>query len=118
MDIEAQGIVEIIGVFIPFAVFATIFGIVYLAIKARNKEKLAMIEKGFDPSLFENKKKSTTTFAKLGVVAIGLAIGLLLGNFFENNLGLEGGKAGMIILFTGAAFVLSYFVGKKLEEKE
>jgi len=40
------------GIVIPASLFLTIFGIVYLYFSTRNKERLALIEKGADASNF------------------------------------------------------------------
>ena len=41
---------------IPVSLFAMIYGIVYIIV--RRKERLAMIEKGADPSLFEKGSRT------------------------------------------------------------
>jgi hypothetical protein len=39
-------------VLVPLSLFAMIFGIVYLIYSTRNRERLALIEKGVDASIF------------------------------------------------------------------
>ena len=46
---------EVLIAFIAF--FATVFGIYYVHITTRNKERMALIEKGADASLFKLVKK-------------------------------------------------------------
>ena len=43
-------------ILIPLIVFSSIFGMVYVFLNTRNKERLALIEKGADASLFASKK--------------------------------------------------------------
>ena len=43
-------------ILIPITMFAAIFGIVYLYFSTRNKERLALIEKGADASIFVKGK--------------------------------------------------------------
>ena len=57
-------------------VFGVIFGIFYLFISARNRERLALIEKGADASIFYGKNRNVTPAWK--VVIINLAL-LLMG---------------------------------------
>ena len=42
----------LVEVLIPMSVFATIFGVIYLYLTTRNRERMAMIEQGADPELF------------------------------------------------------------------
>ena len=51
-------------VIIP-VIFGVIFGIYYLFISARNKERLALIEKGADATIFYGKKKELHPCGKL-----------------------------------------------------
>ena len=46
---------ETLGVLIPFAFFALVFASLYVHLTTRNKERLALIEKGADPELFKAK---------------------------------------------------------------
>ena len=62
-------------------IFGVIFGIFYLFISARNKERLALIEKGADASIFYGKDRKATPMWK--VIIINLAL-LLYGNWNWN----------------------------------
>ncbi|WP_311196042.1 hypothetical protein [Antarcticibacterium sp. 1MA-6-2] len=44
--------------------FAVIFGIYYLYITARNRERMALIEKGADATIFYTGKRSVTLYGK------------------------------------------------------
>jgi len=55
------------GILVPISFFALVLGIVYLAI--RKKERMAMIEKGIDPSIFVTQKKTVVPFVKMGNVS-------------------------------------------------
>ena len=48
-------VMEVLVAFIAF--FATVFGIYYVHITTRNKERMALIEKGADASLFNTGKE-------------------------------------------------------------
>ena len=43
-------------ILVPIALFAMIFGIVYVGASTRHKQVMAMIEKGADPALFQKRK--------------------------------------------------------------
>jgi hypothetical protein len=108
-------------IIVPLALFATIFGIVYVVISAVNKEKLALIEKGLDASIFQNKDKFSThgryNALKFGLLLIGVALGLLLGNVLESYTEIQEEVAyfSMILLFGGIALLLYYAIMKKLK---
>jgi Na+/H+-dicarboxylate symporter len=104
-------------IIVPIVFFALVFGIVYIALNARNKERMALIEKGADASIFYSGKKSGSSkwLLKLGVVVIGIAVGVLVGAGFE-SLGMDEDIAypASIFLFAGIALVLAFFVGKRV----
>lgn len=109
------------GVLIPLIVFSSIFGMVYVFLNTRNKERLSLIEKGADASLFATKKnyKSNLTL-KFGMLATGIGIGILIGSLLESYTALEEEVAfpSMIFLFGGLFLVANAFVEKKENEKE
>jgi hypothetical protein len=112
--------VETLGVLIPFAFFALVFGSLYVHLTTRNKERLALIEKGADPELFKAKPESGTGHRniKAGLFLIGIAIGILAGYFLAEG-GMQETPAyfSMIFLFGGIALVISHYLEKKNQEK-
>ena len=112
-----------VEILIPIAFFATVFGIVYIIVSATNKEKLAMIEKGVDASLFQKGRSNIHgryIALKFGLLLIGFALGLLIGNVLEHYTQLEEEVAyfSMIFLFGGVALLLYYALMKKLKPEE
>lgn len=109
-------------ILIPIVLFVSIFGIVYVYLMTRNKERMAMIEKGTDMSLFAKKHGDETPMKywviKVGFLMIGIALGILVGSLASTSI-MEDDQAypSMILLFGGLALVASYFVEKKLREK-
>lgn len=104
-----------VEILVPLASFALVFGLWYIYITARNKERLALIEKGGSPDLF----KSTSGFRtfKLGLFFIGVALGILGGYFLaEGGMQEEPAYFSMIFLFGGIALAVSYFLQKKHPE--
>jgi len=109
-------------IIVPVTLFGSVFGIVYVYLITRNKERLAMIEKGIDMSLFARKHGDESPMRywviKVGFLMIGVALGVLVGSMAANSI-MEEDQAypAMILLFGGLALVASYFVEKKLREK-
>ena len=106
-------------VFIPITMFAALFGVFYLYITARNKERLSMIEKGADASMFATKRKYYAMTLKLGMLLVGIALGILIGSFIDEYTTLpeEVGYFSMIFLFGGSALIINALMEKK-ESKE
>ena len=106
-------------ILVPLAFFATVFGLVYVIISARNKERMALIDKGLDASLLHAK---TTTHGrydalKFGILLIGFAVGLFLGNVLESYTQIQEEVAyfSMIMLFGGIALILYYSLMRKIK---
>jgi len=105
------------GILVPLGVFAMVFGIVYLNI--RKKERMMLLEKGMDIDTFRKEDENMLQL-KWGMLLIGVAIGLLLGDIFAAKGLLEDWVAyfSMTFIFGGIALVTSYFVAKKCHGDE
>ncbi len=77
-------------------VLLTIFGMVYLYITSKTKERLALIEKGMDPNLAKSD-----FWVQVGIIGGGAALGLIAGDIMP-------GKYGPLvaIIFAGAGLVV------------
>ncbi len=69
-------------VLVPLIVFASIFGIVYVAISAQHKQRMAMIDKGMSLSDLIAKKDPNRSL-KFGLLGLGVGLGLLLGYLLD-----------------------------------
>ena len=108
-------------ILIPLALFGSIFGIVYIYIMTRNKERMALIEKGVSAELFNKPINAGQWSLKLGIMAIGVGIGVVIANLFV-SIGLldeEVAFPAMIFIFAGVGLVASYYLaeGNKKESK-
>jgi ABC-type Fe3+-siderophore transport system permease subunit len=97
-------------------IFGSILGIIYLGI--RKKERMAMLEKGVDASVFFNTQKSKNEYSlKYGLLLVGIACGILLGNVLSTMESFADDKEAayfsMIFLFGGLALVIYYFLAKR-----
>lgn len=99
-------------VFVPLGFFATVVIIIYLYV--RRKERLALIEKGADASIFVFEKKVNGTL-KWGLLLVGAGIGILIANALYKNhvMDEEAAYFSMVFLFGGIALVISHFISKK-----
>ncbi|HHH53472.1 MAG TPA: hypothetical protein ENK91_07420 [Bacteroidetes bacterium] len=99
------------------AIFGVIFGIFYLFISARNKERMALIEKGADASIFYGKKRRITNIWKviilnLALLSMGVGLGIFIAAMLHYNLDVVEQVAypGTIFLMAG----IGLFIGVKL----
>ncbi len=104
------------------SLIAAIFGILYIFYSTRHKERLALIEKGADASLFNTGKEgSRVNFSwnkftlKLGMLAMGIAVGILVGAILSNAgvLDEDANYPAMIFFFGGLSLVLFYLIDRK-----
>ena len=102
-----------VEILIPLIVFSSIFGVLYTFLTTRNKERLAMIEKGADPSVFSIQRKRLGI--KIGLLAMGIATGVLMGQLIAHLTTMDGEPAtiSMIFLWAGAGLVLDHYLAKK-----
>ena len=107
---------DLTPVLILGVIFGSIVMLVYLNI--RKKERMSLIEKGADASIFATKPESSPTL-KWGIFLTGLAIGLLIGNLLEafTTLRPEVAYFSMIFLFGGLGLVIYYAIDKKKEQQ-
>jgi hypothetical protein len=111
------------GILVPIAMFAMIFGIVYLG----KRERMAMIERGMDPRRY---KPQSAPFQNLkwGLLLIGAGMGLFLAYVLDHTLfnkvsemDSDGNVAiyfALIAIFGGLGLFLSYRIEKKEADKE
>ena len=108
------------GILVPLGVFAMVFGIVYMFVTSRNRERMALIERGADPTLFESKKKgSGSGVMKVGLFLAGIGLGIVVGYLLTSGGGMDEGAAypAMIFLFGGIALILAH-LWQRSQDKE
>jgi hypothetical protein len=104
---------------VSITAFAGIFGIVYVFLMTRYRERISMLEKGVDPTLFASKSNSKSHTLKLGMLCIGIAMGILLGNLLYKNDWLDESVAylSMIFLCGGMSLILNFIIDRKIKTK-
>jgi hypothetical protein len=99
----------------PVFVLAVIFGSVVMLVhlNIRKKERMLLIEKGVDASIFASKPETAPSL-KWGILLTGLAAGLLIGNLLDTITGMRPEVAyfSMLFLFGGCALILYYIIGR------
>ncbi|MBC9794731.1 DUF6249 domain-containing protein [Sinomicrobium weinanense] len=112
---------SLIPVLIPLVVFGTIFGIFYLYYTTRNRERMALIEKGADADIFFSKNQKTAPVWKililnLSLLLIGIGLGLFAGNLVElYGMKSEVAYPACILIMGGLGLFLGFHMSKKLD---
>lgn len=96
-------------ILIPLAGCAMIFGIVYVAVTANNRENMAMIQQGMNPKESTNKRHSKLRIALLMTF---VPIGILVGNLVHAHFGIDAEPAAVVFSFLmgGLALVATYLI--------
>ena len=109
------------GILIPIGFFAMIFGIAYLGFTTRNRERMALIERGADPTLFEARKKvNNNGTMKVGLFFLGIGLGVVVAYLVSSGGGMDEGAAypSMIFIFGGLALIVSHLWERKQEKED
>ncbi|WP_370000366.1 DUF6249 domain-containing protein [Winogradskyella sp.] len=106
-------------ILIPISLFAAIFGMVYLYFSTRNKERLALIEKGADASIFNIGKRSGSAWKvvviNIAFLLMGIGLGLFLANLLETTTNLDDNVIypAMTFIMAGIGLYIGYTQTKK-----
>ena len=100
---------------VSLAAFATIFGIFYVFIITRHRERMAMLEKGVTPATFAGKDSGSNTL-KFGMLSVGIALGVVAGNLLYEKHIIERVPAffAMIFFFGGLSLILNFIIDRYL----
>ena len=104
----------LVPILVPLFLFSSIFGVVYIFLTTRNKERLALIENGADASLFKSgsaKNFGGVIVINIALLAIGIGVGVLIGNVLENG-GMDEDIAypAMVFICGGLGLLVAYFL--------
>jgi len=100
------------------AFFASVFGMYYVFMINRNKERMALIEKGANAGLFYSEKERqlfpwswSKVTLKIGMFAIGIAFGIFLAAFLVDVISIhEAALYFSSILFFGGLSMVFYYI--------
>jgi len=107
-------------------IFGTLFGISYLHYSTRHKERLALIEKGVDASIFVRSKKGIAGqtwkifIVSIALLSIGIGLGIFLAGILHHSIGLDEEIAfpGAIFTMAGLGLFTGFKVTNNLLDKE
>lgn len=105
---------------IVLIIFASIFGIVFVLAQARNRERMAMIEKGVSPKDFMTERRPNSYgVLKWALLLVGIGFGLFIGSLLEAYTSIQEEPAyfAASLFFGGAGLFAAFLIAKKAEEK-
>ncbi|WP_273567678.1 DUF6249 domain-containing protein [Maribacter halichondriae] len=105
--------------------FIVIFGIVYLFFSTRNKERMALIEKGAEASIFVKGKREHAApvwkilILNLALLLMGIGAGIVTGGILRSSLNVDWDTAmpGSIFLLAGTGLLVGFFITKKMDQE-
>ena len=111
-------------ILIPISMFLMIFGIVYLIYSTRNRERLALIEKGIDASIFIQGRGGNVPMWKIFILntaflLIGIGLGLLIALIVSTYTALNSDVIypATIIIMSGVGLLVGYNKTKDLDKE-
>ncbi len=107
---------------ISIGFFLSVFGIVYLFLSTRNKERLALIEKGADAGIFMKGKQNGSSIGKIIIlnfalllmgIGVGVFIALLLTAYTLLNT--DAIYPAAIFTMAGLGLFIGFYMTKRME---
>lgn len=108
-----------VDIIVPLTFVVSVFGIVYLYLTSRHRERLAMIERGIPATAMENRAKTIANTLKVGMLCVGVAVGILMGylvNYITNEPDNPVFYFALTFLFGGCSLILNYKIEKNRKD--
>ena len=107
------------GIFVPISFFLAVFAILYVFYTTRSRERIALVEKGLDASIFKTEpNKRRIDLVKWGIFMIALSVGVLLGFLLGEVINEVVSFFIAILLCGGVGLIIAYFATGRLLAKE
>ena len=110
-------------ILIPISMFLAVFGVIYLYLSTRNKERLALIEKGAEASIFM-RGRSQTSYGKIfilnfALLLMGIGVGVFLALILDTytSMDSDGIYPACIFFMAGLGLFTGFNLTKKLDKE-
>jgi len=104
-------------------IFGAIFGVFYLYFSTRNKERLALIEKGADASIFMKGKGQTAPIWKvlilnLALLLMGIGVGIFIATLLDTYSSIDSDAVYPATIFSmaGVGLFIGFHMTKNLDK--
>ncbi|SFZ92636.1 hypothetical protein SAMN05428642_102841 [Flaviramulus basaltis] len=111
-------------ILIPISFFLAVFGMAYLYLSTRNKERLALIEKGVDASIFMRGRTHTAPIWKvlilnLALLLMGIGVGVFIAMLLAEYTTLDDDAIYPAVIFfiSGVALFIGFNMTKNLDKE-
>jgi len=110
-------------IFIPLSFFAVVFGLFYLYISSRNRERLALIEKGADASIFARGEGRSPIWKVLilnfALLLMSIGVGIFIASILHYSMGVDEEVAypATIFLMAGLGLFLGFKMTSNLDKE-
>lgn len=106
-------------IIITVSAIGSAFGILYVLMMTRYRERMAMIERNVDASIFTGKRSISPTL-KFGMLLVGIALGILIGDILHEYYDLSRGTSfsSMTLLFGGISLIINFIIERQLDRKQ
>jgi hypothetical protein len=110
---------------IVFIIFGSVFAIAYLYFSTRNKERLALIEKGAEASIFVKGKREHTApiwkvlILNLALLLMGIGLGTFMASLLDEFTTLDNDAVYPAIIFfmAGVGLFIGFNMTKNLDKE-
>lgn len=105
---------------VSFIAIGAVFGILYVILMTRHRERMTLMDKGLTPKEFNNNLAVISATLRFGLLMIGVSLGILLGNSAANHWDVprQGAFIAMMLLFGGISLIISYSIEKYHSKKQ
>lgn len=107
-------------VLIPIILFVSIAVVFIVTRKFMNDERLALIEKGAQADIFNQKDTNTYPALRYGLLLAGAGLGLFVGNIVAelDIVDEDAAQFSFLLMFGGVGLIVSYFMERKAAIKD
>ncbi len=114
---ENEIIIPILGILLPIIITLGAFVMIAYLRKYENIERMAIIEKGLAPDLFQ-KERSSSPALRWSLLLVGVGFGSLMGYWLDSAFDMEEvAYFSMLFIFGGAGLGVSYLIEEKKNQR-
>ena len=99
---------------VSLTLFAAVFGMVYVFLMTRHRERMAMLERGVNTSPFHRPQQNGLATLKYGMLLVGIGIGFIMGAVLYSHFEIDEAVSflSMVTLFGGLSLIINYLIVK------